>query len=461
METPPSPGPSESAPDPPSATGPGPSSGPGRPAEEDGGRGKRPTGADLRRQAIVALALGAAAFLLFHLLAAVPGVVESVYGRAVGPAVAWALARLTAPLPFPVAQLLLAAYVGGLLVLAVRGLASALAGRDEGSRLRAAARAAGRGALRLARDAGVLVVTFYLLWGFHYARPSLEARMGLPAGDDAGRDELVRLAERAVTATNSAYRAIHGTDDAGSPTAVPADGDLRDALAEGWRRLADERGLPTHLGWRYGPAKAFVPDGVLVRLGLGGFYFPWTGEPVVDAGAPASDLVHSVAHEQAHQRGVGPEDEANFMGFLAAARAPDPVARYSALLFAQRHLVAAASSGGRPDLREELTDGRLPGVTRDLRDLYAYWRLRIDPAARVARRVNDAYLKSNRVEGGVASYGLVTRLLVADAREDGELFPPAGDGAVAPDSSHAGGGAPDPSSPQRSQPAQSGGSSPK
>jgi hypothetical protein len=433
-----------------------------------GGRLRRAVGTGLRRQAAVALALGGGAFLLFHLVAAAPGLVESVYGRAVGPAVAWALARLTAPFPFPVAQVLLAAYVGWLLALAVRGARAAMSGRradaaesgsrgsaggttdgpdgpgsEARSRLSGLARAAGRGAVRLGRDAGVLVVTFYLLWGFHYARPSLEDRTGLPDGGDAGRDELVRLAERSVAATNRAYRAVHGTDDAGSPTSV-SDGDhLREALLEGWRRLAAGRGLPDHLGWRYGPAKPFVPDGVLVRLGLGGFYFPWTGEAVVDGGTPASDLVQSIAHEQAHQRGVGPEDEASFMGFLAASRAPDPVARYSALLFAQRHLVAAASSGGRPDLREELTDVRLPGVTRDLRNLYAYWRRRFDPAARVARRMNDAYLKSNRVEGGVASYGLVTRLLVAEAREDGELFSPAGDGAAEPDSADAGGGAGD------------------
>lgn len=470
METPASPDPSDPGPGRPSTEG----ETAGRPTEEKESDGRRPAiGPGLPRQAAVALALGAASFLLFHLAAAAPGFVETVYGRAVGPAVAWALARLTSPFPVPVAQVLMVAYVGWLLTLTARGLLAALAGRepdpvdgsgDDGrSTLRAVARAAGRGATRLGRDAGVLVVTFYLLWGFHYARPSLEDRMGLPAGDDADRDELVRLAERSVTATNEAYRAIHGEEDAGSPTAPPAAGELREALAEGWRRLAAGRGLPDHLGWRYGPVKPFVPDGFLVLVGVGGFYFPWTGEAVVDDGTPASDLVQSIAHEQAHQRGVGPEDEASFAGFLAASRAPDPVARYSALLFAQRHLVAAASSGARPDLREELIAGRLPGVTRDLQDLYEYLRRRIDPAVRVTRRVNDAYLRSNRVEGGVASYGLVTRLLVAESRGGRDLFPPAsGDGPSATTGDRRPAPSPaDPPSPQRSQPAQSGGSSPK
>lgn len=385
------------------------------------------------RRAAPWLAAGAVAYLLFRLLSLVPSLVEATYGRALGPAVAWTLSRITAPVPFPVAEAAMAAYGTWLLALAVGGIREAIGSAG------ALGRSLGRGAARLARDGGLLLVSFYLLWGFHYARPSVEARLGLPDGGDASRRELVRLAERAVRATNAAYRAIHDTADAGEPTTLPAHGGrVRAALAEGWRRAAEEWGLPGHYGWSYGPVEAFVPDGALVLVGLGGFYFPWTGEAVVDGGTPASDLVQSIAHEQAHQRGVAPEDEASFMGFLAASRAPHPVARYSAYLFAQRHLMAAAASGGRTEIREELASERLPGVRRDLADLYAYVRRRIRVAARVTRRVNDAYLKSQQVEGGVASYGLVTRLLVAQARADGErLFP------------------------HRSQPAQSGGSSPK
>lgn len=417
--------------------------------------GDRPSGSSPGpspwRSAGRALAAGIAAFLLSHLLARVPWLVEATYGRVAGPAVAWLLSWITAPFPFPVAELALAAYVGWLLALAVGALwevargpgANSAAGTDgaaragagagpaeTGSRLRALRRRAGRGAARVVRHGGVLLATFYLLWGFHYARPPVEARMGLPEGAGADRAELITLAERAVEATNDAYRAVHGTEDAGAPTEMTTGRDaMKRALEAGWRRAAEETGLPALHGWSFGPAKTFVPDGFLVKIGLGGFYFPWTGEAVVDGGTPASDLVQSVAHEQAHQRGVAPEDEASFLGFLAASRAPSPVARYSALLFAQRHLVAAASSGGRPDLRDELTADRLPGVTRDLRDLHEYLRRRIDPAVRVTRRVNDAYLKSNRVEGGVASYGLVTRLLVARSRDDGErLFPGEGGG---------------------------------
>lgn len=406
-------------------------------------------GPDHRRRLAV-FAAGVGAFLLFRLATAAPHVVEEVYGRRIGPAVAWLLSRATGPVPIPLAEVAVAGWAGWLAASAFRAVGQVRAGRRT-----ALGALAGAGS-RLARDAGVLLVTFYLLWGFHYARPDLEARRGLPTADDADRTELVRLAERSVAATNEAYRAVHETDDAGAPTALPAGdgGRLREALLEGWRRLADERGFPAHHAWRFGPAKEFVPDGFLVRLGLGGFYFPWTGEAVVDGGTPASDLVQSVAHEAAHQRGIAPEDEASFVGFLAASRAPHPLARYSALLFAQRHLVSAATSGA-PGLREQLTAARLPGVTRDLRDLYAYLRRRIDPAARATRRVNDAYLRSNRVEGGIASYGLVTRLLVAEARAGGEgrLFPggpgregaaPADDAAgegEPPDDADAGGGA--------------------
>jgi hypothetical protein len=131
----------------------------------------------------------------------------------------------------------------------------------------------------------------------------------------------------------------------------------------------------------------------------------------------------TAAHEKAHQRGLNPENEANFFGFLAAAHTPHPAARYSAFLFAQRQLLTALAAYDETRARA-LVARRLPGVQRDVDHIRDYWARFEGPAREASRRTNDAFLRTNRVEGGVASYGRSVELLVAWARErNGTLLP--------------------------------------
>jgi hypothetical protein len=174
---------------------------------------------------------------------------------------------------------------------------------------------------------------------------------------------------------------------------------------------------------RYGPAKRLLISPVLGRLGRSGFYFPFTGEANVNAGVPAISYPQVVAHEKSHQRGIGPEKEANFFGFLAAALAPDPNARYAAYVFAQRQLLFALLRVD-PGRAEELILGRAPGVQRDVDDLYAYWDRHRGAGHDVTRVLNDAYLRTNRVEGGVQSYGRSVELLMSFARRQGGRLTP-------------------------------------
>ncbi len=165
-------------------------------------------------------------------------------------------------------------------------------------------------------------------------------------------------------------------------------------------------------------------------MGLSGFYCPFTGEANVNASVPAAYRAHTIAHEKAHQRGIHPENEANFLGFLAGVHATDPVARYSALLFAQRQLLrtlirAGDAAGGGIERARPLLERRLPGVQRDVDDLNEFWNRHRGPTRRLARTMNDAYLKTNRVDGGVLAYGRSVELIVAWARSrGGRVIPP-------------------------------------
>jgi hypothetical protein len=369
-----------------------------------------------KRRLAAALA-GVLAVLLARALARFPELAEATWGAWIAPGVAWALSRATGIVPVSVAELAIAAFGLRQIVGAARGI------REIARRERSRANAAAAGALRFAGDLGVVLALLYALWGFQYARPDAQARLGWPEAGDAATDAVAELAAEMIDAANEAYRGLHGSDDAGEPTVLVDPGGLDAALEEGWRRAAAACGIRGPAASRYGAAKRLLASPLLDRLGMSGFFFPFTGEANVNGGVPAVSFPQVVAHEKSHQRGIGPENEANFFGFLAAALAPDPNARYSAFVFAQRQLLFELLRMD-PARGEELVRRRGPGVQRDVDDVRAYWDRHRGAGHDVTRAINDAYLKTNRVEGGVRSYDRSVELLISFARMQGGRLTP-------------------------------------
>ena len=89
---------------------------------------------------------------------------------------------------------------------------------------------------------------------------------------------------------------------------------------------------------RSGAIKQPFVSPFIARLGLAGMYVPFTGEATIVHGMPAIRTPMSMAHEKAHQRGIAREWDANFLAFVAASSAADPLSRYAAGLFAQQQL---------------------------------------------------------------------------------------------------------------------------
>jgi hypothetical protein len=372
------------------------------------------------RFALVAAAAGAIAFLASHLLASTPTFAERAYGTGLWPLVSRPISRLTGAFPFAIAEWIVAVYATYLMVLGGRAALGAIRAR------RSWRNALAGGARRLVRDAGVLIVVFYLLWGFNYARPTFEDRAGWPGWQGIEAPELTRLAEAAVLAANDAYVALHGTEDAGTPTPFPADARaLEAALDTGWQRATVHLGLPHAAARAFGPVKWPFASALLGRLGIVGIYVPFTGEANVLRDMPAIRAPASMAHEMAHQRGVTTEAEATFLGLIAAALAPDSLARYSAVVSVAGQLASALRSTA-PDEFERISARLLPGIRRDEADLRAYFQRFEGPAQRVGGAINDRYLRANRVPGGTANYGRSVRLLITWSRLHS--------GAVLPDS---------------------------
>ncbi len=368
-----------------------------------------------RRLSLFVAGLGC--YVLSVLSTQAPGLTERFYGASVGPFIAKALSLVTSAVPIALGEVVVVALILRQL------LGGTIAVLETARGQRQVVNAVKAGALRVAQDAGVLVGLFYVLWGFNYSRATLPQRLGWPTPGEIDIEEVSELATQLVDAANAAYMEIHGVPDAGRPTQLPDDRHgLEDNLDEGWRLARSELSLPS-LGGRYGRVKTPAFTGWYEWLGIAGFYFPYTGEANLRAGIPAVDHPKMLAHEKAHQRGVARESEANFWGYLSAAHAPDSYARYSAFVFAQVQLMVVLARADR-ELWSTLVDSRLAGVQRDIDDSRTYWRSFRGRGTRMGSRVNDAFLRTNRVEGGVQSYSRSALLFIAYARVRGGRLAP-------------------------------------
>jgi hypothetical protein len=323
---------------------------------------------------------------------------ERLYSQGLYPQVVRLFAALNRA-SFSVAEVLVLASVMMVGLLVYRGIRATPRGRRAGAVLRASW-----------AGGGVLLWTFLLLWGFNYARPSLEERIGLTAASSAADPGVLLDAGARTAAETARLFATFGKE--GGPTSLPmAFHELDARIDEGYRsmRLPGDsiRSVTT-------PAKPLASSGLISYLDISGIFVPFTGEPSVNALQPDVSLPLVLAHEKAHQRGITHEGEANFAAFLVCSReeAP-PYLRYAAYLFATSYLLGEASLRLPREDVDAVWQVLGPGPLADLRALHEFWRSYQGRASAVANQVNDRYLRALRVPEGVESYETVVRMLLA------------------------------------------------
>ena len=124
----------------------------------------------------------------------------------------------------------------------------------------------------------------------------------------------------------------------------------------------------------------------------------------------------TIAHEWSHLAGYADESEANFVGWLVCMRGSSAV-QYSGWLSLYGTIAGALPRSDRDEIARQLEEG----PRADLRAISDRIRRYAIPAAsRAGYAMYDRFLKANRVEAGVRSYGEVLRLLLGTRfNEDG------------------------------------------
>ncbi|MBI3883997.1 MAG: DUF3810 domain-containing protein [Sphingobacteriales bacterium] len=155
-------------------------------------------------------------------------------------------------------------------------------------------------------------------------------------------------------------------------------------------------------------------------LGIYGYYNPFTGEAQVNTKTLFFLQPYTTSHEIAHQLGYAKEDEANFVGYLAASTSSDPLLHYSVYLDLfnySLHQLRLTDSVTAQLYATQL----LPEVKKDILAWRQFNYNHKNPVEPIISWIYGKYLENNQQPAGVLSYDEVTGLLIAYYKKFGRV----------------------------------------
>lgn len=336
-----------------------------------------------------------AGVLAQRIAALMPWMVEGFYTGIIYARLLSVFSVLTRRLSFSVGEMLGVVVLAATLLFCSRLIILLVIRPDERARLLRSA------AVRATWFAAVALWFFLICFGFNYQRPLLFELLGYERRQ-ADALELEALAGEIVRGVNENYLAAHAEG-----RAMPGGPEVIALLKKSYDETSDLGLLPR--GDFTSPKPSHF-SGLLTRLGISGFYFPFTGEPHYNAEAPNFQMPFSAAHEMAHQRGVARESEANFVAYLVCVNSRDPSIRYAGY----RGGLGVLSELSRldPEKAKRLAGQLGPGYLEDSRRAAHFWAKAAGAAGAFGQRINDLYLRANRVKSGVEDYKRSTALII-------------------------------------------------
>ncbi|MFL0248176.1 DUF3810 domain-containing protein [Candidatus Clostridium stratigraminis] len=336
--------------------------------------------------------------LLNIITAKFPGLVEKYYSNTINKVIRQGLSYITSPFPSSFAEILLPLLIIILILFIFLILINV---RKAGFFNRA---------VNLAVYVSILYILFMLLWGFNYNRYSFDKIAGLKV-ENSSEKELYNLCEDLINRANN-LRAKVIEDSNGVMTFR---GGFNNVFKREQMGFDAASKIYPELGGSYGPPKRILLSEPMSYTGITGIYIPYTGEANVNINETDFMLPCTAAHEMAHQRGFAREDEANYIAYVVCSMHPDVDFQYSGTMLALIYSMNALADTNYNDFKE-LRSKYSTGVLRDLNNDSKHWEKYKGNTEKITNKVNNTYLKSNGQQDGIASYGRMVDLLLAEYR---------------------------------------------
>lgn len=314
-------------------------------------------------------------FALTFLFSKYPALTETIYSQAFFPVIAFVLTFINRWVPFSMDDIfyvLLGAFLLALLVLLVLRKIKL-----------------GRFFLTILQTLAVCYVLFYWFWGFNYFRSGINDRLQIVrSAEDTAR--FVKVFNHLINQTNEAYVSYDDITHA----------EIHSLVEESYEQNASFLKLKYPQGHRR--PKPITLSPFFAKASIAGYYGPFFSEVHLNDSLTKIEYPQVLAHEFAHQFGITSEAEANFYSWFVCSQSDSPHLRYSANIHMVTYFLAHAKFYHQYDKLVARID---TPVIADIRSVQDHWdRLRNKEIDMVAGKVNDVYLKTNKIERGVADY---------------------------------------------------------
>ncbi len=243
--------------------------------------------------------------------------------------------------------------------------------------------------LLLIQTLAVCYILFYWFWGFNYYRSGINDRLQI-ARSKPDTVEFVKVLENLIAQTNASYCAFDSISKS----------EISSLVESSYQKNATFLKLPYPQGTRI--PKPITLSSFFAKAGIAGYYGPFFSEVHLNDSLLMIEYPQVLAHESAHQFGITSEAEANFYSWLVCTQSESKQLRYSANISMVNYFL---SQGRRLHNFNDLVHQINKPVIDDIRKVQKHWEsMRNETIDKAAGKVNDAYLKTNKVKKGIEDY---------------------------------------------------------
>lgn len=246
---------------------------------------------------------------------------------------------------------------------------------------------------------------FHMFWALNYYRVPLEKKLGIAS--EYTTEELQYFTNQLIEKANHTQLEITQNDTV--KVEIPlSKTELINMVPEGYFELSKK--FP-HLAYHPKSIKQSLYSLPLTYMGFSGYLNPFTNEGQIDGLIPKFSYPTTLSHEVAHQLGYGAENEANFIGSLAAMHHNSIYYKYSGYSFALSHCLGELYRRDRVQY-DTLIKSINKGILKNYQETNKFWRSYQNPLEPVFKDSYNSFLKANNQAKGIDSYNYVVGLLV-------------------------------------------------
>lgn len=251
----------------------------------------------------------------------------------------------------------------------------------------------------------VIYFAFHLFWGFNYYRLPIHQKMEI--SNKYTTESLINISEQLITKVNSLQKELAINDS--TKVNIPyTKNDILDKVPLGYDHVSKKY---TFLSYQAPCIKKSLFSLPLTYMGFSGYLNPITNEAHVDGLIPEFKFPTTASHEVAHQLGYAAENEANFIGFLAATHHPDKYFEYSGYAFGLRYCLSELYRRD-PETYSNVISTLNIGTRKNYQEVSDFWNSYQNPLEPIFKTTYNGFLKANQQKGGIKSYSYVVALLV-------------------------------------------------